>query len=71
LIRPSFKHVWDPDKRGPWASWCRKCRIETTDLDTCRDCRTSLQGQPTRGPFDPELTPSLVKDLLERAKEAA
>jgi hypothetical protein len=67
VIRPSYLHAWS----HPWASWCKRCRRETTDLGTCKDCGASLEGAMVRGPFDPELTPSLVKVLLERAKEAA
>ena len=53
-----------------WAAYCAACRIETTDDPACRECGTSLEDAPKRGPQDPELVPDMLDDLRPN-KEAA
>jgi hypothetical protein len=41
-----------------WAAWCPTCEQETMPFPSgrCAFCNSHLEGQPTRGPYDPPLT---------------
>lgn len=57
--------------REVWAAWCPTCRQETMPFPSgcCAFCDTRLEGQPTRGPYDPPIQNG-VHFLLPESKES-